>query len=143
MIPARLSRLPDLARDLWWSWNTGRDVFRRLDYSLWRQTSHNPVMMLKRIDAAQLVVAAADPSFLAAYDAAVAATDAMRAPSAPTWWQSHLGTGAAQGVVAYFSAEFALHPSLPIYAGGLGVLAGDHCKEASDLGIPIVGVGFM
>ncbi len=54
MIPARLSRLPDLARDLWWSWNTGRDVFRRLDYSLWRQTSHNPVMMLNRIDPAQL-----------------------------------------------------------------------------------------
>ena len=143
MIPARLSRLPDLARDLWWSWNTGRDLFRRLDYSLWRQTSHNPVMMLNRVTPAQLDMAATDPAFLAAYDAAVAATDAMRSPSAPTWWQSHLGAGAAQGVVAYFSAEFALHPSLPIYAGGLGVLAGDHCKEASDLGIPIVGVGFM
>jgi starch phosphorylase len=143
MIPARLSRLPDLARDLWWSWNTGRDVFRRLDYSLWRQTSHNPVMMLNRIDPAQLEMAATDPAFLAAYDAAVAATDAMRAPGALTWWHAHLGPGAAQGVVAYFSAEFALHPSLPIYAGGLGVLAGDHCKEASDLGIPIIGVGFM
>ena len=143
MIPERLSRLPDLAHDLWWSWNTGREVFRRLDYALWRQTFHNPVMMLKRIDPARLDMAATDPVFLAAYDAAVAATDSMRAPATPTWWQSKLGPSAQPGVVAYFSAEFALHPSLPIYAGGLGVLAGDHCKEASDLGIPLVGVGFM
>ena len=117
-------------------------MFRRLDYALWRQSVHNPVLMLQRISQEALDRAAADPGFLAAYDAAVAATDAMRAPTTPTWWQSHLGAP-AQGVVAYFCAEFALHQSLPIYAGGLGVLAGDHCKEASDLGIPIVGVGFM
>ena len=62
--------------------------------------------------------------------------------SAPTWWQQRLGAPSTD-VVAYFCAEFALHQSLPIYAGGLGVLAGDHCKEASDLGVPLVGVGFM
>jgi len=141
-IPARLGRLSELAHDLWWTWNAGRDVFRRLDYTLWRQTAHNPVMMLTRISAEALTRAANDPAFLASYDAAIAARDAMRAPNAPTWWQQRLGA-ASTGVVAYFCAEFALHQSLPIYAGGLGVLAGDHCKEASDLGVPIVGVGFM
>ena len=141
-IPARLARLPELAQDLWWTWNAGRDVFRRLDYGLWRQTVHNPVMVLHRVSADTLERAAADPAFLAAYDAALASRDAMRASSATTWWHERLGA-ASTGVVAYFCAEFALHQSLPIYAGGLGVLAGDHCKEASDLGVPLVGVGFM
>jgi starch phosphorylase len=139
-LPERLARLPELAHDLWWSWNAARDVFRRLDYTLWRQTAHNPVMMLQRVPPETFVRAAADPSFVAAYDAALAARDAMR--TTPTWWQQRLGAPAS-GVIAYFCAEFALHQSLPIYAGGLGVLAGDHCKEASDLGVPIVGVGFM
>jgi len=141
-LPARLSRLSELAHDLWWTWNDGRDVFRRLDYALWRQTAHNPVMMLKRLAPGTLERAAADPAFLALYDAAVAAQDALRASTTANWWQSRLGAP-TQHVIAYFCAEFALHQSLPIYAGGLGVLAGDHCKEASDLGLPLVGVGFM
>jgi len=141
-IPERLSRLSELAHDLSWTWGAGRDVFRRLDYRLWRKTAHNPVLMLSRIPAESLERAAADPAFLAVYDAALESLDAMRAAPAAgrTWWQIEVG---APGPVAYFSAEFALHQSLPIYAGGLGVLAGDHCKEASDLGIPLVGVGFM
>jgi starch phosphorylase len=141
-LPPRLSRLSDLANDLWWTWNTGREVFRRLDYPLWRQTAHNPVMMLQRLPPGTLERAAADPAFLAVYDSAIAALDALRTNSSPTWWHSRLGA-ASSNVVAYFCAEFALHQSLPIYAGGLGVLAGDHCKEASDLGVPIVGIGFM
>ena len=141
-LPSRLSRLSELAHDLWWSWNAGREVFRRLDYPLWRQTAHNPVMMLQRITPDALGRAAADPAFVAIYDAAMATIDTLRAHSTPTWWHTRLGAP-SPGVVAYFCAEFALHQSLPIYAGGLGVLAGDHCKEASDLGVPIVGVGFM
>jgi len=141
-LPPRLSRLRELAYDLWWTWNPARDVFRRLDYPLWRQTEHNPVMMLRRVAPATLQRAAADPGFLAAYDAAMAAYDAVRAPGARTWWQANVDADPS-AVVAYFCAEFALHQSLPIYAGGLGVLAGDHCKEASDLGVPLVGVGFM
>jgi starch phosphorylase len=141
-MPSRLSRLPELANDLWWTWNPTRDLFRRLEYRLWRQSAHNPVRMLQRVPAQVLERAAGDPGFLAAYDAAVAAKDALRSKSVPTWWQQRLGTTSTD-VVAYFCAEFALHTSLPIYAGGLGVLAGDHCKEASDLGVPLVGVGFM
>ena len=143
-LPRRLARLRELACDLWWSWNPARDVFRRLDYGLWRQSAHNPVWMLNRIGADVLKRAAADPGFLAAYDAALAALDAARAPAASgrSWWHNFSGADPQQ-VVAYFCAEFALHQSLPIYAGGLGVLAGDHCKEACDLGVPLVGVGFM
>ena len=141
-IPTRLSRLPELANDLWWTWNPAREAFRRLDYTLWRQTSHNAVLLLHRIAPETLERAASDPAYLAVYDAAIAALDAARAGGARTWWSENVSTDSGQ-VVAYFSAEFALHQSLPIYAGGLGVLAGDHCKEASDLGVPLVGVGFM
>jgi glycogen phosphorylase len=144
MIPSRLSRLPELAYDLWWTWNPARDVFRRLDYTLWRATAHNPVMMLKRMTTDALERVAADPTFLAAYDAALTAMDSdhAAASSRRTWWNATVDAEPTK-VIAYFCAEFALHQSLPIYAGGLGVLAGDHCKEASDLGVPIVGVGFM
>ena len=140
-IPDRLKRLPELARDLWWTWNTqAREVFRKLDYPLWRQTAHNPVLMLRQVSPEMLNAAASDDTFLELYDAAIAALDAA-CEARETWWQRRYPD--ARGPIAYFSAEFALHQSLPIYAGGLGVLAGDHCKEASDLGIPLIGVGFM
>jgi starch phosphorylase len=140
-IPERLRRLPELAADLWWTWNTpAREVFRRLDYTLWRQTAHNPVLMLRNVAPELLLLAATDEAFLRIYDAAIDALDNARA-ARDTWWQRQFAN--TPGPVAYFSAEFALHQSLPIYAGGLGVLAGDHCKEASDLGIPLIGVGFM
>ena len=99
------------------------------------------VRMLMTIDAARLQEAAQDPAFLDLYDRAMAGLDEARSAK-NTWWTHH-GPPLNGKVIAYFSAEFALHQSLPIYAGGLGVLAGDHCKEASDLGVPLVGVGFM
>ncbi len=140
IIPERLTRLAELAGDLWWTWNTqARHVFRTLDYPLWRQTAHNPVLMLRLLPQEILDRAAADPSFLKRYDAAIEALEAARS-ARETWWQRH---HPGNSTIAYFSAEFALHQSLPIYAGGLGVLAGDHCKEASDLGMPLIGIGFM
>ena len=140
-LPDRLRRLQDLAADLWWTWNPrAREVFRRLDYTLWRQTAHNPVLMLRQVSPEMLSLAAADERFLAVYDAAIDALERARS-ARDTWW--HRRFPESGGPIAYFSAEFALHQSLPIYAGGLGVLAGDHCKEASDLGIPLIGVGFM
>jgi len=141
-LPARIDRLGELARDLWWSWHyRARDVFRTLDYPLWRLTSHNPVRMLRLIPPERLEQAAADPGFLGLYDQVLQGLDAARA-ARDTWWARTFGDR-PNGKVAYFSAEFALHQSLPIYAGGLGVLAGDTCKEASDLGVPLVGIGFM
>src|SRR3954469_2862493 len=139
--PERTARLEELAVDLWWSWHQeAREVFRRLDYGLWGATAHNPVRMLRLISAERLEEAAADPAFTASYDRAIAALDDART-ARNTWWSHKFPQ--LNGPIAYFSAEFALHQSLPIYAGGLGVLAGDHCKEASDLGIPLIGVGFM
>ena len=141
-LPSRIHRLHELSEDLWWSWDArARGVFRQLDYPLWRRTAHNPVKMLQQISEERLRQAAADPGFLQAYDEAVTGRDEERRLEHP-WWQQH-GGAVNGGAIAYFSAEFALHQSLPIYAGGLGVLAGDHCKEASDLGVPLIGVGFM
>src|SRR5713226_245359 len=141
-LPERISGLSRLAFDLWWTWNQEiREVFRRLDYPLWRLTSHNPVRMLCMVALERLEQAAEDPQFLAVYDAAVQTLGRTLTPK-DSWWSQrfpHL----PNRPIAYFSAEFALHQSLPIYAGGLGVLAGDICKEASDLGLPLVGVGFM
>jgi starch phosphorylase len=141
-LPPRISQLDDLAVDLWWSWHpAARQVFRRLDYAAWRATAHNPVRMLSVVPVATLEAAASNPEFLALYDAAVAALEAARS-ARNTWWTLRYPQAVGQSI-AYFSAEFALHQSLPIYAGGLGVLAGDHCKEAGDLGVPLIGVGFM
>jgi len=140
-LPERIKRLPELATDLWWTWNAhAREVFRLLDYPLWRQTAHNPVLMLRGVSDELLHLAAHDERFLSVYDEALDALDRARSAQ-DTWWQHRFG--ATAGPIAYFSAEFALHQSLPIYAGGLGVLAGDHCKQASDLGVPLIGVGFM
>ncbi|MGE5361035.1 MAG: alpha-glucan family phosphorylase [Bacteroidales bacterium] len=142
--PDRIHRIGTLASDLWWSWHpAAREVFRTLDYPLWRITAHNPVLMLRTIAPDRLEQVAREPRFLVAYDTAVAGLEEAYAARA-TWWRevAPADTGPDRPI-AYFSAEFALHQSLPIYAGGLGVLAGDTCKEASDLGIPFVGVGFM
>jgi starch phosphorylase len=141
-IPDRVARLEELAIDLWWSFHPeARNLFRRLDYQLWRATAHNPARMLWLIPREKLEEAAADSDFLAQYDRATAALDDARA-ARNTWWSHRFPQLHGQSI-AYFSAEFALHQSLPIYAGGLGVLAGDHCKEAGDLGVPLIGVGFM
>src|SRR5829696_8177337 len=141
-LPDRIHRLHELALDLWWSWDArAREVFRRLDYELWRTTAHNPVRMLQVITPERLAAAAADPEYLRAYDQAMFGLDDARTVMHP-WWREN-AAAINGGSIAYFSAEFALRQSLPIYAGGLGVLAGDHCKEASDLGIPLVGVCFM
>ncbi len=141
-IPERIGRLKELSSSLWWSWHPeGRNMFRTLDYALWRVSGHNPVRLLYEISRDKLEAAAGDASFLALYDAAVAAFD--RDIKNHGSWYARTHAGALPGPAAYFSMEFAIHNSLPIYAGGLGALAGDLCKEASDLGLPMVAVGFM
>ena len=141
-LPERIRRLEELAANLWWSWHyVPRKVFRDLDYQLWRTTAHNPVKMLWLVSRERVEHVARDQDFLATYDEAVAGLDAAYA--ATNTWMARRFPDVQNTHIAYFSAEFAIHQSLPIYAGGLGVLAGDHCKESSDLGIPLVGVGFM
>jgi starch phosphorylase len=141
-LPERIRRLDELAANLWWSWQyTPRQIFRTLDYQLWRATAHNPVRMLWLMSRQRLEQMSRDPEFLKTYDAAVSGLDS--AYTSKDSWMARRYPDLVNSTIAYFSAEFALHQSLPIYAGGLGVLAGDHCKQASDLGVPLVGVGFM
>jgi starch phosphorylase len=140
--PERVRRLDELAANLWWSWQYNpRKVFRDLDYQLWRATAHNPVKMLRLVTLERLEQMSRDKDFLNTYDRALEGLDA--ATAARNTWMARRFPELQNTTIAYFSAEFAIHQSLPIYAGGLGALAGDHCKEASDLGVRLVGVGFM
>jgi glycogen phosphorylase len=141
-LPARISRLNELAHNLWWSWRIdASELFQSLDRTLWELTQHNPVKMLQQIAQSRLEAVAADPGFLRRYDGIIMALD--RCLAARGAWFTEKYPELAGKTIAYFSAEFGLHISLPIYSGGLGILAGDHCKEASDLGLPLVGIGFV
>ena len=141
-LPPRIGRLFELAKNLWWSWHEeGRQLFRALDYGLWRTSEHNPVKQLRSISREKLEAASRDPAFLELYDAVMSKFDEEMARGHE--WCDQTSLGKPAGKIAYFSAEYAIHRSLPIYAGGLGVLAGDVCKESSDRGLPLVAVGFM
>ncbi|MBM3150209.1 MAG: glycosyltransferase family 1 protein, partial [Chloroflexi bacterium] len=141
-LPKRIAKLDELAHNLWWSWCIpARNLYKSLDRPLWKLTGHNPVKLLQQIEPYRLVAAAEEPDFVSSYDKVMSSL--AKTMSAADTWFSREYPHLVQKPVAYFSLEFAIHNSLPLYAGGLGVLAGDYCKEASDLGIPMVGVGFM
>jgi len=141
-VPASLVRLTELSQNLWWSWTLeARQLFESIDPTLWALTHHNPVKILADAKPERLAKLAEDPSYLRQYSAVLKLFDEYRANGHS--WYSITHAPEAKNVIAYFSAEFGLHTSVPIYSGGLGILAGDHCKEASDLGVPLVGIGFM
>lgn len=141
-IPESVARLSELAYNLWWSWQLdARALFKSLDPLLWSQSQHNPVRMLQELSPERLQAVAVDPEFRQHYRRVLAALD-RDLVCGETWFGARYPEFRDRPV-AYFAAEFALHNSLPLYAGGLGILAGDHCKEASDLRVPMVGVGFM
>lgn len=141
-LPRRLAGLAGLAANLWWSWHLpAREMFDKIDRRLWRVSGHNPVQLLYEVNTDRLSALAGDIEFLRIYDTVMA--DFQSEMDSTGKWADRRFPGRSGGLVAYFSMEFAVHNALPIYAGGLGVLAGDICKEASDLGIPLVGVGFM
>jgi starch phosphorylase len=141
-LPGGLSRLSELAYNLWWSWNpAARELFETIDPTLWRLSHHNPVKLLQDSKPDRLAALNDDPVFIRRYSAVIKLFDQYMGREGT--WFSREHRDRHDLLVAYFSAEFGLHNSVPIYSGGLGILAGDHCKEASDLGIPMVGVGFM
>jgi starch phosphorylase len=141
-LPTRIKRLEELANNLWWSWHQdARDLFKMLDYPLWRSTGHNPVLMLLEASQERIEEVAKDPLFLRHYDSVLLRFD--RDVKDGHLWFSQTYPDFTDRPIAYFSAEFGLHQSIPIYSGGLGVLSGDHAKEASDLGMQMVGVGFL
>jgi len=140
-LPERIRGLERLSYNLWWSWHRqAREMFPALDLQAWRESDHNPLRMLAMLEQQSLDEAARDPEFLERYDAVMAEFDANIA-SQTGWFTVEYGT--PRSPLAYFSAEYAFHHSLPLYAGGLGVLAGDYIKECSDLAIPMVAVGLI
>ncbi len=141
-LPEALRCLNDLAYNLRWSWdNHTVDLFRRLDTSLWNQSGRNPVRMLGSIPQAKLEAAARDRAFLANLDRVW--EDFQEYMAGKETWFEALPEKPSDTLIAYFSAEFGLNECLPIYSGGLGVLAGDHLKSASDLGLPLAAVGLL
>ncbi|MCB9111128.1 MAG: alpha-glucan family phosphorylase [Anaerolineales bacterium] len=140
-LPKRIERLGELATNLWWSWHPEASrLFGRLDYDLWERLGHNPIRLLNEIERARLDQSAKDKEYLELYDDLFKRFDDYF-KSKKTWSQKTHSE--LKNPVAYFSMEYGLHETLPIYSGGLGVLSGDHLKEASDLGLPFVAVGFM
>ena len=141
-IPETLKRLEELANDLLYSWDRQvRRLFTRLDQEVWGTCGHNPKTFLKRVSQTRLDEAAHDRVFMEDFQRVLAAYDTYNEQGIHPLIQEYLDP--ETDLVAYFCAEFGFHESLPIYSGGLGILAGDHCKAASDLGIPFVAVGIL
>jgi glycogen phosphorylase len=140
-IPQRLARLEELANNLWYSWDRPtRALFARLHPGLWKATGQSPKAFLKRIDEQCLLDASEDQVFIGNFNRVLAAYDTYHENRLPPSGSDLLHHN---DLVAYFCAEFGFHESLPIYSGGLGILAGDHCKAASDLRLPFIGVGLL
>ncbi len=137
-LPARLEPLREMVFNLWWTWEpSARRLYRHLDTALWTKVNHNPVRMLQLTRQARLDELAEDEAFLRDLDTVYAAFRTYMER------QDTYGSFRRNELIAYFSAEFGFHESIPIYSGGLGILSGDHCKAASDLGLNFVGVTLL
>jgi starch phosphorylase len=140
-LPQELSGLHTIAYNLWWTWEPQAiELFRRVDLELWRGTRHNPVKMLGSLQQSRLEELLADDGFMAHLHRV---EEMLREYMEGKTWYMKARKAASPVSIAYFSMEFGLHESIPIYSGGLGVLSGDHLKSASDLGIPLLGVGLL
>ncbi|MBR3255478.1 MAG: alpha-glucan family phosphorylase [Clostridia bacterium] len=141
-LPKRIDKLSEVANNLWWSWNTEfLRLFQIIDRDLWEESDKNPVKFLKRVSQEKLEEASKNISFLKEYDKIIDNFDAY-INSKNTWFSNKYPKN-KDDLIAYFSAEYGLDQTIPIYSGGLGILSGDHLKSASDLGIPLVAVGLL
>ncbi|MCK7527452.1 MAG: DUF3417 domain-containing protein [Ignavibacteriales bacterium] len=141
-LPKKLVRLGELVYNLWWTWQPeAARLYSQLDRAMWERLNHNPIRMLREIKRARLNEVVKDKEYMASYRRVFENFDSYM--SQQDTWTHQTQPKLASNPIAYFSMEFGLHETLPIYSGGLGVLAGDHLKEASDLGLPLMGVGFM
>ncbi len=141
-LPKRIEKLSKISNNLWWSWNTEfLRLFRKIDNDLWEKCGKNPVKFLKQVSQDRLEAVSKDLIFLHEYDKCVENfEDYMN--SKDTWFANKYPDN-KDDLIAYFSAEYGLDETIPIYSGGLGILSGDHLKSASDLGIPLVAVGLL
>src|SRR5271167_3960212 len=143
-LPPAIERLRNIAYNLRWAWSHDTiELFRRLDRDLWEITGHNPVQMLGTIDQEKLETASRDDAFLAHVDRMSQKLETYLQSESSWFRRLYSDRGGKPLTIAYFSAEFGLTECLSIFAGGLGILAGDHLKSASDLGVPLVGVGLL
>ena len=141
-LPKRIEKLTEISNNLWWSWNTEfLRLLKKMDGDLWEQSGKNPVKFLKHISQERLETMSKDLSFLKEYDKVVANFDGYM-NSKNTWFAKKYPEE-KNDLIAYFSAEYGIDETMPIYSGGLGILSGDHLKSASDLGIPLVAVGLL
>ncbi len=145
LLPKRIAQLGELAYNLWWTWHAeAPKLFQRINPVLWETVYHNPVKLLRQVPRHYLTAAYQDFRFLETYDHVMDDYARYMTPAfngSVPWFTRTYGTW--DNPVAYFSFEFGLHESLPMYAGGLGVLAADHLKSSSDLGLPMIGIGFL
>lgn len=142
-LPKRIERLNDLAYNIWWSWNPEAvSLFAKIDPVLWNVDLHDPVAFLQNVSRASLNQVANDKQYLAIYDHVIEEF-ATYMKAEDTWYQKNYPDLDPKNSIAYLSFEFGLHESIPAYAGGLGILAGDHLKEASDMGLPLAAIGFI
>lgn len=141
-LPKNINRLQEIANNLWWSWNTEfLRLFKRIDNDLWETVDKNPVKFLKRVSQERIEMASKDDKFLKEYSKVVKNFDDYM--SSKDTWYSKKYPNSRNDLIAYFSAEYGLDQTIPIYSGGLGILSGDHLKSASDLGIPLIGIGLL
>lgn len=141
-LPKSIEKLGEISENLWWSWNTEfLKIFKEIDIDLWEQCNKNPVKFLRLVDQEKLERASTDPEILRNYRVNVDNFESYM-KSRTTWFSKQYPEN-KDDVIAYFSAEYGLDETLPIYAGGLGILSGDHLKSASDLGLPIVAIGLL
>ena len=139
-LPERLHGLGEIASNLWWSWHpAARMLFKTINRAAWKESRHNPVKMLREVPPQMLAEAAKNPEYLKMYDEVLARFRREMAEDVRCFGE----TVDSNCTIAFFSAEYGIHHSLPFYAGGLGFLSGDYLKECSDLGVPLVAVGFM
>lgn len=141
-LPENIKKLDEIANNLWWSWNVDSlKLFKMIDENLWAKVNNNPIKFLHKVSKKKLEEASKNQEFLEKYNEVVNRFDKYMNPSI-TWFAENYPDKKDQ-LVAYFSAEYGLDEIFPVYSGGLGVLSGDHCKTASDLGLPFVGVGLL
>lgn len=141
-LPRRINRLGELAYNLWWTWQpNAMRLFSRMDNDLWERLAHNPIRLLQQVERSRINEVAQDNGYVMRYDRVFSEMDTYLTERST--WSDQTHPELNNRPIAYFSMEFGLHETLPIYSGGLGVLSGDHLKEASDLGLPLVGVGLM
>ncbi|HID97649.1 MAG TPA: glycosyltransferase family 1 protein [Thermodesulfobacteriaceae bacterium] len=140
-LPERLSPLLNIARNLWWSWTPEAiHLFQDMDREVWERVGHNPMALLGTVEQPRLEELQKDEIFLTRMEQIKG--ELNRYLKAGTWYKK-VSPDNDSGMIAYFSAEFGLHESLPLYSGGLGILAGDHMKSSSELGLPLVGIGLL